>query len=646
MLDLFRKQKAASKWILGFITGIMALGMVVFFIPSPTSVSDGGAGGAVAKVGSTEISAGDYVTTFRRFLKNSKYPKDISFLKQVGVPRQILDDMISQKLLIQEAAGFGFTASDRELRDRILGYPLFAQMGGQLNMQFYQSVLEKSGTTIEEFEANERNQILIGKLQHLVTDSIIVTPEDAQRAYRNDNEKVTLSYVLVDPTEIEKTTKVDEVELKRYFDTHAQSFITTEQRKVKYVLVDMNKLRATTRLTDEDLHQYFEANRTRYFVSDRTRVSHILFRTPGKSPEEIEKVRQRALDVLAKARAGADFAQLAKEYSEDPGSKIANGDLGWVDQTTAFIPEFKQVALSLGTGAVSDLVLTQFGFHIIKATDHQGAHTLSFEEAKDQIKPTLMAQKIDRDGLAQANQIYAALAAKPAEIDSIAKRFGAEVRETPLFAVGDSLADIGSNPDFEKKVFSTLLNKVSDPVRVGPGFAIPLVLEIKPPHVPELADIREKAEKVFRKEKSLEMAKQKAEAFAKTAAAAKDFGGAAKTAGLKQATTEPFKRNATVKDLGNTRDISSVAFSLKVGETSGAMKVGNKLIVFRTIAREEVKPEDYEKNKAAHTAELLRQKRDAAFQTFQENLLTRAIRDGKVKVNEKALDAAISRRLT
>lgn len=645
MLDLFRKQKSASKWILGIITGVMALGMVVFFIPAPTTMSDASSSSTIAQVGKSEITTSDYLATFRRFLKSSNYPKDIEFLKQVGVPRQLLDELITQKLLIEEAKRFGLNASDRELRERILSYPLFQQSGGAINMQVYTRVIQQSGMSVEEFEASERNQILIDKLRHLITDAILVTPEEVEQYYRDNNEKVTLEYVLSDPAEIEKTIKVDENELKKYYEANKQKFLTTEQRRVKYILVSMNKMRTATKLTDEDLRQYYDQNRIRYFVNDRTRVSHLLFSTAGKSPEEVEKIRQRALEVLAKARAGADFAQLAKEYSDDPGSKAMGGDLGWVDQNTPFLPEFKQVALSLGVGAISDLVTTKFGFHIIKATDHQSAHTMSFEEAKEQIRPTLLAQKSDREGSALADQIYAAVSGKPNEFDAIAKQFGAEVRETPLFAIGDNLPEIGSNPEFEKDAFSTPLDKFGKPVRTPPGFAVPKVVEIKAPHTPELGEVRDKVEKAFKREKAAELAKQKAESFAKTAASAKDFSSAARGAGFKAVTSEPFKRYANEKGLGSTRDISSVAFNLKVGDTSGALRLANKFIVFRLKAKEEVKPEEFDKNKSAVSEELLDQKRNAVFQSFQEELLARAVRDGSVKINEKALNAALNRRI-
>jgi peptidyl-prolyl cis-trans isomerase D len=643
MLDLFRKQKAASKWILGIICGIMALGMVVFFIPAPTGSSDALSASAVAKVGKSEISTVLYSTTFRRFLKNSRYPKNMDFLKQVGIPRQLLNQLITEQLLMQEAEKFGFNVSDRELRDRLLAYPVFQQMGGKFNMDVYARVLQQSGLTVDEFEESERTQLIVDKLRHLITDGIIVSSSEVEEYYRNNNETVTLDYVLFDPVETEKATTVDEAALKKYYETNKQKFTTTEQRRVKYVLVDVNKIRASSKLTDEDLRQYYEQNRTRYFVSDRTRMSHILFRTTGKSADEIEKIHQKALEALSKARSGADFSQLAKEYSEDPGSKDRGGDLGWMDQNTQFVSEFKQAALSLGVGAISDLVTTQFGFHIIKATAHETAHTQSFEEAKELIRPTLMAQKTDRDAMALANQIYAAVVAKPEALDAIAQQFGATVRETPPFAMGDAVPDIGTNPDFERKVFATAVNKVGDPVRVAPGFAIPEVVEIKPPHSPELADVRDKVEKAFKQNKAVELTKQKADEFAKKATAAKDFLAAAKSAGLKGATSEAFKRNASEKGLGDTRDISAEAFNLKVGDTSVALRLGPKFVVFRVNAKEDVKPEDFEKTKASVTTELVNQKRETAFQSFQEELLARALRDGTVKVNEKAMNAAINR---
>lgn len=646
MLDLFRKQKTASRWILGVITGVMALGMVVFFIPAPTAVSDGVAGDVVAQVGKSEITTVAYVNSLRRFLKNANYPKDIEFLKRFGVPKQLLNDMIIQKLLEIEAERYGLTATDPEVRERILSYPVFAQMAGSFNMQVYSRVLQQTGTTVDEFEESVRREILTTKLHYLITDGVLVDPEDVLDQYRRENEKVKLEYALFDPTEVEKTMKVNEVDLKMYFDLHARDFMTSEQREVKYILVDKKKIRDDIKVTDDDLRQYYEQNRTRYFVSDRNRVSHILFKTPGKSPEEVEKIRQKALEALAKARAGGDFAKLAKEYSEDVASKDKGGDLGWADANTPFVPEFKQVALALGPGGLSDLVTTQFGFHIIKVTDHQSAHTESFDEVKETIRPTYMAQKSDQEGSALAQQIYSTVASKPKEFDAVAKQSGLEVRQVPFFAKGESVPEIGSNPDFEARIFSLQLNQVGAPVHVAPGFAIPLLEHIRPPHTPDLAEIRDKVEIGYKRDKAARLAKSKAEAFAKSVVSAKNFVAAAKSAGLNAEASEPFLRNASEKILGSTSEISPVAFKMSVGDTSGAVKFGTKFIVFRVTEKQEAKPEEFEKAKAELTARLLEQKRNTVFTSFQEDLLERYKKEGKVKINEKALDAALNRRLT
>ncbi|MDD5542967.1 MAG: peptidyl-prolyl cis-trans isomerase [Acidobacteriia bacterium] len=644
MLDLFRKQKAASKWILAIITGFTAVGMVVFFIPTGiTTTDETSATQTIAQVGSAQILVPEYAVSLKRLLKNPNYPKDMNFLKQLGIPRQLLDDLITQKLLYQEAEKYGLTASDREVRDRILAYPLFQQMGGSFNMQIYQRVLEQNGSSIDEFETGERQQIIIEKLKHLITDGILVTPDEVEKAYRDANEKVSVEYALFDPVEIQKTMKTDDAELKKYFQANTQKFQTGEQRRAKYVLVDLNKVRSTLKVTDADLQQYYQQNRTRYFVSDRIRVSHILFATPGKTPEEIAALRQKAVEVLAQVRAGGDFAQLARQYSDDRTSKTAGGDLGWINQESPFVDEFKQAAFSLGVGAVSDLVQSPFGFHIIKVTAKEAAHTLSFEEAKEQIRPTYMAQKADQEGSAEANNIFSALASRPNDLEGVARQFGAEVRETPLFTLGESVPDIGSNPDFEKSVFGTALNKVGAPVRVGPGFVIPEVLEIKPAHTPQFEEVRAKVEAAYKQDKSQDAAKQKAAAFAQTASKAKDFLAAAKAAGAKAETSEPFKRYATEKTLGNTQEITASAFSMKPGDTSGALPLGNKFIVFRVKTKEEVKPEDFQKAKASFTVQLLDQKRTEAFQAFQDDLLDRSIKSGTVKVNEKALDAALRR---
>ncbi len=235
------------------------------------------------------------------------------------------------------------------------------------------------------------------KFRRLVTSSVSVSPSEIENEFRRRNEKVQIEYALVKPTELASSIHPTEAELSAYYNKNAGRYQVPEKRSARYALLDLAKLRETTQVSDEDLRAYYNSHIDQYKVENRAHVEHILFKTIGKTDAEIAEIRQKAEDVLKKAKSGANFEDLAKKYSEDDATKAKGGDLGWIVEKQT-VPEFEQAAFSVPKGSVSDLVKTQYGFHIIKVLDRETAHTKPFEEVRSTIVPILTDQKARRTG--------------------------------------------------------------------------------------------------------------------------------------------------------------------------------------------------------------------------------------------------------
>jgi peptidyl-prolyl cis-trans isomerase D len=298
-------------------------------------------------------------------------------LRAFGIDKQVLNNLISQKVIVAEAKRFGLRVSDSEVQDKVLAMPTFVEKGSFIGRARYQAFLEGYNMTIPEFENSIRNQALGEKLMSIVTAGIAVTDQEAEAEYRKVNEKAKLDYFVIDPATLQAKVSVTDQEQKDYYEKNKARYQMPEARKAKYIFVDDVKYHKQATATDKELEEYFEQHKEAYRLRETVTAQHILFKTEGKTPADIEAIRTKALSVLERARKGTeDFGALAKMYSED-NSASRGGDLGEFPRGQ-MVPEFEKAAFSLGVGAVSDLVQTQFGFHIIKVNKKQEPRERSF----------------------------------------------------------------------------------------------------------------------------------------------------------------------------------------------------------------------------------------------------------------------------
>src|SRR2546426_1114852 len=389
-------------------------------------------------------------------------------------------------------------------------------------------------------------------------------------------------------------------------------------------------------VTDGKLRAAYNESIDRYRVPNRVRHSHILFKTVGKTDAEVEEIRKKAEEALKKAkRPGAKFDELAKQYSEDT-SKDKGGDLGWILQGQT-VPEFEKVAFSLAPGAISDLVKTQYGFHIIKVMEHENARTQSFEEVRGAILAPLLAEKAERLAAEETNKISAAIRkSSKVSLDEIAKEFHLTVGETRPVAANEPMPELGRAPRFGETVFQLRVGDLSAPIRTDRGYVVLSVKEIQPAHPGTLAEVRDKVTSDIRREKSVELAKSRAEELYKRGQSGEGLAAAAKALGVELKTSEPFPRTGTVPGAGSARQLSE-AFSLPAGQTGPPIFLGADWIVYHVLEREQVKTEDMDKLRKEVEPQVLQSKRQLAYEAFRTALEQRMRREGKLQILPDAL---------
>jgi peptidyl-prolyl cis-trans isomerase D len=425
---------------------------------------------------------------------------------------------------------------------------------------------------------------------------------------------------------------VTDADLASYFEAHKTAYRVGERRKVRYFLIDIDALRAKVRVPERDIERYYNDNIETYSTPEQVRASHILFKTEGKKDEE---VKAKAEAVLKEVRAGRDFAELAKKYSEDEATAKNGGDLDYFSRGK-MVPAFDEVAFALAPGQISDLVKTQYGYHIIKVTDKKPATTKTLDEVRTQITEQLAWEQAQKQAGDLATQIEQEVS-KPADLDTAARAHGLTVRESPYFTREEPILGLGPSPQASALAFSLADDQVSGAVQVSRGFAFFTVSGKQPPYTPKLDEVKDRVREDVIKERSGELARQKAASLDPTLKSAADFAKAVKAAGLEVKTTDLVPRETAYPEIGVNPQIDAVAFSVPVGSVSDPIRTDRATAIIRVVEHKVPTPEEYAAGKNALKDEMLNEARSRFFSAY----MLKAKQRMKIQVNRENLQRVV-----
>jgi peptidyl-prolyl cis-trans isomerase D len=607
--------------------------MLLYLVPQ-SPVSGEVSTDTVAKVGDESVSVQDVRQQLNQIEQRNPNMKPLEAL----YAQQILKQLVFQKEIEYEAKRLGITVSDQERADRIRQYVPTAFTGGTfVGMERYSTEVQaRFQLTVPVFEELIRQGLLEEKFRKLVTDGISVGPAELQDEFRYKNEKVKLDYALIKPEDLEAKILPDEAEIRAAYEKNKSKYQVPERRVVRYALVDVNQIRQGVQVSDDMLKQQYMANIQQYQVPNRVHVQHILFMTVGKTDAEVEEVKKKADDVLKQVKKGGKFEDLARKYSEDPGSKDKGGDLSWITQGQT-VAEFEKTAFSLAPGQVSDLVKTQYGFHIIKVVEKENAHTKPFEEVKDSLRAPLLLSQADKLASDAADQLAAAIRqSNKVALDDLAKQYHLTVSETRPISATDPLLELADSKEAKNSIFAARIGELNTPIRTDRGYVVLSVKSIQPAHQGALEEIRDRVIADLKREKSTELARTKAEDLSKRVKAGEKFDAAAHALGLEPKTSDPIARDGSIPGAASGKQVS-IAFNLKAGEVGAPLSLGQNWLVYRVAEKTEANPAEFDKQKKQLTEELLQAKRSLAFEAFQAALDNRLKQEGKLKLMPEKL---------
>ena len=632
MLDFMRRQHSNLKWIWVVIIAVFSLSLVTLYMNPGSDISAGGITTSdVASIGGEAISAREFQAAYRNYVDRMRGQISPDMMRAFHFERQIMDALVVRRVITEEAKRLGLDVSEAEIEQKILENSIFRENGAFIGADRYQAILAQNNLTVADFESSVANDLLTEKLKSFVTASVGVTDKDVETEYKRRNEKAKLDYFVIDAAKLEDKAAVSDQDIRDYYEKNKAKYNIPEKRKAKYAFLEALKLRSEIKVSDDELRSYYEQHKDEYTLPERIKAQHILFKTQGKTPEEVDKIKEKARGVLERAKKGEDFSALAKQFSED-GTAAAGGDLGDFGRGQ-MVPEFENVAFGLGAGAISDLVQSQFGFHIIKVNSKQERRERPFDELKEAIRPVVETRKAEQRASEIAQQIAVDLVSNK-DLDAVAKKYSAQVKETALMEPGQPIPELGNAAEFDKKIFAMNKGEFGTSIQVDRGYVVPQVVDIVAAHPASLEESRDKVSADVKIEKAKQLAADKAKQIEELLKSGKDLATVAKTVGGEIKTSDMLTRSASLPEFGQIAEADKELFSLPLGKPGTPLTVAGKTLAFTVKERQEVKPDEMKKAMDTLRSELLPQRREQYFGAYIQEVRKRMESNRQIKIND------------
>ena len=532
---------------------------------------------------------------------------------------------MQQQILLAEAGKLGIYATDDDVRQFLhqgqFGEYLYPN-GEYIGLERYTNfVIGQFNISVPEFEQEVQQQILIRRLQALITAGVTVSDREVRDAYRTENIKIKFEYAVISADDLRKTINPSDSDLQAFFTKNAARYAAAvpEQRKIAYFAFTPNELPGgLPQVSQQEIQQYFNAHQSEYTVAEQARSRHILIMVPPNADAKTDAAaKAKAESLLKQIQGGASFAELAAKNSDDPGSKDKGGELGFAKRGM-MVPEFENALFSQKIGDTR-IVKSHYGYHILQVEERQAAHTESINEVLPTIQATLIRQKE-----AAAEENYARTLTSEAIKNGLEKTAAAhhlQVETTPLVGVQGVISAL---PDSSQIIGKAFESKQGDPPQfatTGEGYAIFQVTGINATHAPSFADWKSHIADDYRNEQLPGLLGQKTQELAVKARNLNDLAKAAKGMGLTLKTSDLVGETGQVPDLGQVGQVAPQLFDMKPGDISGPINAGRTGVVARLVDKQEPTASEIAQNFDQARDQILDQRRGEAFNVFLSTIL-------------------------
>jgi peptidyl-prolyl cis-trans isomerase D len=628
MLNTLRKNLKSLSWVLWLTVASFII--AIFAVWGGGGGAGGGTASWMAKIDGQPVAVHEFQDAYRgldrfyRQIYQGNYDP-----RTLGVARQALDQLIRNRLILQEAERIGLQASPREISQAITQNPTFQVDGRFMGVEAYQRFLREQGIDVADYEHSVGRELLGTKYRRLVTDSVTVSSDEVREEYVQRNEKVRADYFVLGTEDLAAGVQVEDSALREFFATQGDRYLTLERRRAAYVLINAANLGGLDPVSDEEARAYYDDNlESRYSRPEQVRASQILLGVPqGATAEQEAEVRTRAEDLLLRIQAGEDFAELARSYSEH-STQTLGGDMGFFGRGS-MRPEFEQAAFSLAVGEVSEILRGDQGFQIVKVMDRRDASVQPFSEVRDTILRQLEFSR-SQDAVSQAtNSFRDQVQADPTQFTVAAERLALPVEDTGLMAADGSVEALGAFPQVSLALFQLAVGQTSAAIALPQGTVFLQAKEIRTPEPLSFEAAREQVEADYRRSEGVLAARRRVEEARGTVDNLADL--AKKLDATVESTTE-FTRRQPVAPF--SPEARRQAFASTVGEIAEPMEVPEGLLVFAVTEQQGFEATEFDAAKDDLRRSLEQRRRNLLFSTLVDQLQA----DSQVQINQALLD--------
>jgi peptidyl-prolyl cis-trans isomerase D len=644
MLKLMRDNLKNLKWILWFVV-VVFVGLI-FFDWGTGRAGRGGSGGDMegiaARIGNVTITEMQFLKEMRSAEERYRqmYGEQFEALKaQLDLGSMTMQNLVDRQLLVAKANDMGIEISDEEVLEKIKSFPAFKRDDGAfVGEELYARILRSNQITPEEFESGLRLELKLQRLQDSLAAGVLVTDSDLEKEYRRRNESASFEVLFASADRQLGSVVVSDAETKAFYDANTSRFEHPEQRQLRYLLVDDGLLRRTLTVPDSQVVEYYNSHLQEFQAAEEVSARHILVRPKSQDDAGWKEAETRARDARARAAtAGADFAAVAKQLSDDAGSKEGGGELGWFSRGR-MVKEFEDAVFALQVGQVSEPVKSQFGYHIIKLEGRRPPRQRPLEEAGGEIRGKLVESLAEGEGSRRAAALREKIDAAKLATEEQWRGLADDVvssNMTPFFGKDDVIPGIGRDQEILAEVNGAKEGFVGGPRRISRGWIVYRLAAIRPAGVTPFDEAKEQALDAVKRGKAAVVAAQKLSAERATLAGTPSWGEKATALTAVTQTVTDHRRGASIPNVGVASALEDAVFGTPVGGVTQVVTIGERgAALARVTAVKIADMQAFRKDKPSLRDSVVQEQ----LQRLLSSMLVEARRDQKVEINSALVE--------
>jgi peptidyl-prolyl cis-trans isomerase D len=653
MIRFLQTDNRVTKALLVVIIGAASVSMVVYLIPGLTGQSATAADTYAmiyphwySRLLSSGVSVSqervDRVTQQQVQRQYPQYAGNPAIMRMLE-PR-VGEQLIQQQVLLAEAEKLGIHATNDDLIEALhkgqFG-ELFFPNGQYVGDDRYKQIITNHEVSVTDFEDEVRQGIVFHRLQALITAGVTVGDQEVRDEYRKGNIKIKFDYAVISSDELSKGINPADSELASFFKTNAARYATAvpEERKITYFAFTPSELPGgVPQVSQQEIQQYFNAHQAEYKVEEQARSRHILIQVPaGADAKTDAAAKAKAEGILKQIQGGANFADLAKKNSDDPGSKDSGGELPFAKKGT-MVPEFEKALFGQKIGD-TQIIKSHYGYHIVQVEERQDAHSESINEVLPTIQATLIRQKA-----AAAEENFAHQLTSEATQNGLEKTAAAhhlELVTTPMVGMQGVIAALPDGSQVIAKAFQAKQSDSPQFAATGEGYAIFQVTGIAAAHPPAFEDWKSHILDDYREQVLPALLSLRTKQLSDKAKNENDLAKVAKELGAVMKTSDLVSANSQVPDLGQLAQVAPQLLDLAVGSISGPIDAGRTGVVAKIVDKQEPTAEEIAKNLDQARDQMLEERRSEAFSVFLSGVVDEYKKNKRILMNKKAVEPPV-----